>query len=212
MVAARRRPRYHRDVPLDHPTTGEDPPGSAFAEGTAERLSDRLPRSRRGYDPAATDALLADLVAKHAELEQECDRLREHIARLEGDADRYRLKEELVATTLLAATSFAMKVREAARREAELVLRNASAKAVEDTAALGRLARDRADAERELARLRQLTQEMQAGLANFLKSTLADLRPDAEDAELADVPSAWPESMSETLASALETALQPENR
>ena len=195
-----------------HPS-GEDLPSPALTAATAGGFSGRLPRSRRGYDAAATDTLLAELTARHAELEQECTRLREHIARLESDAGCYRLKEELVATTLLAATSFAMKTREAARREAELVLRNASARAVEDKAAIEHIARDREHAERELLRLQQLTQEMQSGLAGFLRSTLHELRPESEsNADAADASPAQAAGMEETLANALEAALQPEKR
>ena len=200
-------------MPPQHPSSGDDSPGPAPVEGSAS-ISSRLPRSRRGYDVAATDALLTELSGRRAQVEQECARLRDEVARLEGDADRHRLQEDLVGKTLLAAMSFAMKTREAARREAELILRNAGAKAVQDRAALEILARDREASERELLRLQQLTQEMQSGLATFLKTTLHELRPDEQpEGETGDAPSATrPMGFDETLADALEAALQPEKR
>ena len=194
-------------------STGRASKPSAFAGESAASLSSQLPRSRRGYDLAATDLLLARLVAVNAELEQTCNRLRNEIAGLEGEAERVRTQKELVGKTLLAATSFAMKTREGARREAELTLRNAGAKAVQDRAALVHLAKEREDAERQLLRLQQLTQEMQSGLAGFLRSTLHELRPESEpNADAADSSPPPAASVEETLVNALEAALQPENR
>jgi hypothetical protein len=106
-----------------------------------------------------------------------------------------------------------MNTRAAARREAELILRNVSAKAVEDRAAIEQLARDRQASERELQRLQQLTQEMQSGLATFLKSTLRELRPDEPWSDDADeAPRVSGTSMEATLVTALEAALQSEKR
>ena len=129
---------------------------------------------------------------------------------LEGEAAHRESQEQRVGKALLAATSFAMKTREAARREAELILRNAGAKAVQDRAVLEQLTQEREEAERELLRLRQLTQEMRSGLAGFLKNTLDELRPEGE-AKLDDVVPA-PDPVGQSLAGALEAALQPEKR
>ena len=195
------------------PISSGDSEPTAFTGVSAASLLSGLPRSRRGYDLAATDLLLARLVAVNAELEQTCNRLRNEIAGLEGEAESVRTQKELVGKTLLAAMSFAMKTRERARREAELALRNAGAKAVQDRAALMHLAKEREDAERELLRLQQLTQEMQSGLAGFLRSTLHELRPESEPkADAVDASPAPAAGMEETLANALEAALQPEKR
>jgi cell division septum initiation protein DivIVA len=189
--------------------SGEAVLGPSFQGESAAILASRLPRTRRGYDPSATDLLLATLVAENAELAQECLRLQEQIASLEVNA----VPDTLVGKAMLAATSFAMRIREEARREAELTLRNASSRAAGDRAALEQLARDREDAERELVRLQQLTRETRSRLTTFLTSTLHELRPDGQPDEPAkDDSHSAPAGLDETLASALEAALQPENR
>jgi cell division septum initiation protein DivIVA len=185
-----------------------------FEGESAASLASRLPRTRRGYDLSATDLLLATLLDERAKLAEECDRLQEHIASLEGDeelqppdVDHQPRDDELVGRTLLAATSFAMKVREEARREAALILRNASSRAAEGRIGMERVRREREAAEQELLRLRQLTQEMQAGLAGFLASTLRELRSgQAHEGEIDHDMSAPRMGEGETLVDALNVA------
>jgi hypothetical protein len=184
---------------------GEDSLG-APTNGPAMSLSDRLPRSKHSYDcydPAATDELFAELTAKQAELEAELA--------------RYRLQEQLVSKTLLSAMSYAMRIREDARREAELVLRKTRAETAKQAAAAERAERGRNDAERELLRLRQITQEMQAGLSTFLTAKLQQLESEAEDEAQPKTEDGAPQPPSaadidQTLANALEAALQSEER
>jgi cell division initiation protein len=192
-------------MPLPLPNKGNESPGWAPTEEQGTSLSSRLPRSRRGYDTAATDALLAELASKQATLEQECNRLRQEAAELEAELARHREQEHLVGKTMLAATSHAMTVREEARKEAELTLRKAQAERERRTALAGQIERDRADAERELLRLRRLANEMQSGLASFLTQTLEQLQPEAE-ARSAESPPAG--GVQEVLAGALEAALE----
>lgn len=170
-----------------------------------ESLSSRLPRSLRGYDRAATDALFGELASRIAELERECAKLREEAAGLDADLARHREHEQLVSKTLLEATSHATTIREKAREEAELFLRKAREQAAERAAETERAERDRADAEHELARMRQLAHEMQQRLADFLTQTLQQLRPEPGTGE--HRPAADSE---EGLVRALEGALKQE--
>jgi cell division septum initiation protein DivIVA len=197
------------------PPQNQESSGQGPTDGRATNLSNGLPRRRRGYDCAATDELLGALATKHADLEQKCVKLQEHAAELEAELARLRVKEELVSTTILSATSYAMRIKEDARHDAELALRKAKAKVRKGRTAAERLAQDREDAERELLRLRQLTHDMQTRLASFLTTALQQLPPGAEDEpqptdhEAPHVPSA---RVDQALATALEAALQPEKR
>ena len=202
---------YDPKMAFQSPGNGE---GSSSASPAT--LSSGLPRANRGYDRQTTDALLGELATKRSELERECAALRAHVAGLEAELARYRAQEQLVSKTLLSATSFAMKTREAVRREAELILSKTSAKALEHNAALERTAREREETERELLRLRQLTEEMQAGLASFLKTTLLQLGPEIE-AEQQLEPEVVPNApaaarVDQALANALQAAIPQETR
>jgi cell division initiation protein len=179
--------------------------GSSGAPPTEESLSDSLPRSRRGYDRAATEELLGELASRHAELERECGTLRAHVAQLEADLATHREQEQLVSKALVEASSHATKIREKAREEAELILRKANARLGERAALTERAERERAEVEQELARLRQLAQDTQHGLASFLSQTLAQLRPEAEPATAESHTAGEAEG---TLVSALEDALE----
>jgi hypothetical protein len=163
-----------------------------------------LPRRTRGYDCDTTDQLLFELAAEQAELEREFGQLRAHAARLEADLARQRQQEQLLSRTLISATRFAMTIREEARREAEQILQKARAEGVERTATAERVEQDLEKAERELRRLRQITQEMRSGLSTFLSDTLTQLGPEAREA----VDPSPTDSVQGALAGALDVALQ----
>ena len=145
-------------------------------------LIGRLPRSLRGYDRAATGALFGEVASKQAELERECASLREQVTRLEGDLAHNRAQEQLVAKTLIAATSHATVIKEDARREAEEILSKAREEFDRRAARAERAERERVQAEHQLLRMRRLAQEMQTGLAGFLTRALDQLRPQEERA------------------------------
>ncbi len=190
---------------LPLPTNGEDVSGGP---GGAAGLTDRLPRGMRGYNRAATDALFGEVASKHAELELECGELREQIAQLEADLSRHRKQEQLLSETLLGATSHATTIREKAREEAELILGKARAQLGERAAATERAERERAEAERELLRLRRLAEEMQRGLADFLTQALMQLGPSAEPGTAEPHPS---DDADGGLVSTLAAALKPDD-
>jgi cell division septum initiation protein DivIVA len=121
----------------------------------------------------------------------ERDELRRRIETLEADLSRYRGKEQLLVSTLVSANGHATAIREGARRDAELLLRKARAEAQKRSAAAER-ARD--DAERELLRLRRITEEMRSGLSGFLTAQLEELEFEAEH----ESPTAYPNAELET--------------
>jgi cell division initiation protein len=110
----------------------------------------------------------------------EREELRREIERLQAELSRYRETEQLLVKTLASATNHAIAIRESARREAELVLRKARAEAQTREAAAER---KKNGAERELLRLRRLTEQMRRGLSGFLTAKLEELQVDSEPSE-----------------------------
>jgi cell division septum initiation protein DivIVA len=107
----------------------------------------------------------------------EREELYRRIEKLEADLSRFREKEQLLVSTLVLATSHATAIRENARRDAELILRKARAEAEKRKAAVERA---RSDAERELLRLRRITEQTRRGLSGFLTEKLEELHLEAE--------------------------------
>lgn len=140
----------------------------------------QLPRSVRGYDCAATEALVGELSAKREELERECTTLRERVAELEGSVANYRTQERLVAKTLISATGHAATVKESARQEAEVILGKAREEFARRTQRSERIERERVEAEQQLLHLRKLANEMQSGLSGFLTKALEELEQEGE--------------------------------
>ncbi len=128
----------------------------------------------------------------------EREELRRRIEQLEADLGRYREEEQLLVRTLVSATSHATAIRESARRDAELILRKARAEAQRRTVAAERA---RGNAERELLRLRRITEQMRRGLSGFLTAKLGELQLETEQEMLTPEPTA-------ELGAALEGALE----
>ena len=106
-----------------------------------------LHRRLRGYDVAATDALIDELSAGRRRLESECVVLRQQVASLEADLARVRQR---VSKALIAATTHAQAIHDRAQREAEVILRKARAEADKWTEEADRIDREWDEAEREL--------------------------------------------------------------
>ena len=159
-----------------------------------------LPRSKHGYEPVATDKLLDELGGRQGELVREREELRSRIKELEADLARYQAQEQLLSKALLTATKHAETIREAARREAELTLRKARREAHSREAVSEHR---RVLAEREVVRLRRITDEVQASLKSIMAVSLEQLQVEAE----ADVSRSQPANLDEALTVALETTL-----
>jgi cell division initiation protein len=82
-----------------------------------------------GYKRAATDRLLADIVASFEDVWRERADLADKVEQLESDLVRYRELEALLRTTLVSAERASAEMKEQARKEAELILSEAHAEA-----------------------------------------------------------------------------------
>ncbi len=82
-----------------------------------------------GYNRAATDRLLAEIVSSFEDVWRERADLADKVEQLESDLVRYRELEGLLRTTLVSAERASQDVKEQARKEAELVLSEAHAEA-----------------------------------------------------------------------------------
>lgn len=107
----------------------------------------------------------------------EVEELRSRVDRLEGELERYRRDEELLAETLVSATRHAAAIREAARREAELTLRKARTEARRRKVDAER---ERDDAVRESLRLRHIIAQMRTSLSAFLAEKVEELALETE--------------------------------
>ena len=144
------------------------------------------------YEPSADrDALL-----------QEVHELRRRLRRLEEDLAGYRSREELLDKKLQLATTYAARLTEEARRDGQIALRKARARADE---ILGDIERKRSRAERELLRLHQVTAETRASLSGFLTTALERLRVGLDDGA---GPSASSAEAEEALRDVLQRKLQ----
>ena len=130
--------------------------------------------------------------------------LRRRIEQLEGELTRFREDEEFLVQTLVSATRHASEIRDTARAEGELILRNATAEAEERSKTLEL---ERHDAEQELARLRKVTDEMRQGLSRLLNTMLGDLQSETGEEPKADEDAAS-QNGSASLGGALEAALE----
>ena len=122
-----------------------------------------------GYKRAATDRLLADIVASFEDVWRERADLADKVEQLESDLVRFRELEALLRTTLVSAERASADMKEQARKEAELILTEAHAEA--------RAIQRRAVAENErlMTETRVLKQRLHAALEVMEADTLHGL-------------------------------------
>jgi cell division initiation protein len=139
-----------------------------------------LGRRPFGYDRGATDDLLARIVESYEDTWRERADLREEIERLEGEIARFKELEVLLRNTLVSAERSADDIRTQARREADLILEEARAKARETTVS-AETERERIKA--EIRRLKSLESDMRAEYKAFLLLALDRVEGDTETRE-----------------------------
>ena len=144
--------------------------GAGIEEPRAGSLAD----TGSGVRPTAP-LLRDDTLAEREELLRERAQLLAKVHRLEAELERHRARSERTSKLLLSATNYAEWVRERARRDAEVALRKATARAQK----LMLTTRDLEETENELVRrkdeldrLRSLTDETRARLSAFLSAGL----------------------------------------
>jgi cell division initiation protein len=130
-----------------------------------------------GYDRRATDELLDQIVESYEEVWRERADLREELERMDGELARFKELEVLLRNTLVSAERSADDVRTQARREADLILEEARAKARE-TAVSAETERERVKA--EIRRLKSLESDMRGEYKAFLLRSLDRVESDTE--------------------------------
>ena len=88
-----------------------------------------LKRGLFGYRPGPVDRLLEDVSSSFEDVWRERAELADRVEELEGDLARYRDLEGLLRGTLVSAERAATELKEAARREADLIVGEAHAEA-----------------------------------------------------------------------------------
>lgn len=91
--------------------------------------SQDFPRKVRGYDPEQVRMYLKSVAEEIQRLNLETDEMRERALRLQVQIDEIRAREKALQDTLVSAQRMAEEMKERARHEAELTVREARLKA-----------------------------------------------------------------------------------
>ncbi|PYN09743.1 MAG: cell division protein DivIVA [Candidatus Rokuibacteriota bacterium] len=137
----------------------------------------------KGYDPQEVDAFLDDVAEDYEAVLKEVALLKEQIAAQEERARGVTERERTLQDTLVTTQRLVEEMKNNARREAELILREAELsgeKAVE--AARGEEGKIRADIMTLKRTRRQLVEEVMATLERYHRILAADLPPGEADA------------------------------
>jgi cell division initiation protein len=109
----------------------------------------RLGRRLLGYGRHETDRILTEIADSFEDVWRDRADLADRVEKLEADLVRYKETENLLRATLVSAEKSAAEQREAARREAEQIVREAHAEAREITrTSLAEVERLRAESRR----------------------------------------------------------------
>jgi cell division initiation protein len=128
----------------------------------------QLPRGLVGYRRGAVEQALEDAIKSFEDVWRDRADLRDRVEQLEADLERYRELETLLRATLVSAEQAAHELKDAARREAEVVISEAHAEA--------RKIKSNAAAERE--RLTAESQRIRALLAGALQTVDESVAPE----------------------------------
>lgn len=162
-------------------------------------------------EPRPTTAPLdrAGSLPERDELSREREHLLAKVDRLEAELERHRAPAERTDKLLLSATNYAEWVRERARRDAEVALRKATARAeklILTTRELEQTQQELVRLQDELTRLRFLADETRARLSAFLTAGLEVINAEVEPGK-ANGPDAASDHLDDTLRRQLPSAL-----
>lgn len=126
--------------------------------------------SIRGYNQDEVDEFLDEVMRNYEALIRENDELRQSTAGMGEKLEQYRALEQTLQNTLVVAQSTADDMKQAARKEAELIVREAEARARE----LIQKAEDQVVRQHaEMDRLKRETEQFRARVKSLLESQLA---------------------------------------
>ena len=115
----------------------------------------------RGFNRAEVTSFLNEDADDYEQANRDTDRLRQEVATLQSQLDEHRQRETTLRDTLLTAQRVSTEVRESAKKEAELIVREARGRADELTRKAGA---QRQDVEREIAKLRRKRTDVEASI------------------------------------------------
>lgn len=136
--------------------------------------------SFRGYNEDEVNEFLDELVRDYEALIRENDELKENTSGMTERLEQYRKLEATLQNTLVVAQSTAEEVKNAARKEAELIVREAEARAQDISSRAEEKVRQ---AHVDLDRIRREAQQYKARIRSLLEAHLAML--EGENATLA---------------------------
>lgn len=154
--------------------------------GGGDHVPETAPARSEAPLPEFVEAPLPEFIEprqERVELSSERGELLANVHRLEAELERYRAHAERTSKLFLSATNYAEWVRERARRDAEIALRKARAKAEKLGSTARELERTEVELVRardELARLQALTDETRTRLSAFLTAGLQVLDTERE--------------------------------
>jgi cell division initiation protein len=132
----------------------------------------------RGFDPQEVDAFLEDVADDYEALMKENGLLKEQLAGLEERTRGVSSREKLLQDTLVMTQQMSEQIKENARREAEVLMREAQA---QRDRALGEIEADAEKARADLASLKRLRRELIEGLKSTVESYQRLLETDLKD-------------------------------
>lgn len=137
-----------------------------------------LRRSMFGYRRADVDTMVEELAVAYQDVWQDRVDLRDRVEELEAELKRHREMEDLLRRTLVSAEKHAADQKEAARQEAQQIVRAAEQEARE---VLGEAHHARAAVWRDMQQLEQRIREQRARYRTFLATAEAVLDEAAAD-------------------------------
>ncbi len=139
--------------------------------------------SLRGYNQDEVDEFLDEVMRHYEALMRENDELRQDHSGMGEKLEQYRQLEHTLQNTLVVAQSTAEEMKQAARKEAELVVREAEARARE---LIERAERQVVEQHQEIERLKRETEQFRARIKSLLESQLALLNQELSTALMLD--------------------------
>jgi cell division initiation protein len=131
-----------------------------------------------GYDRKAIDRLLAEIAASYEDVWRERADLRDEVERLEGELAMHKEVEAALRNSLVSAERIAEEIKTHARREGDVIIAEARARARDITGG-AEAERERIDA--EIRRLRAAQADMRAEYRAFLLAALDRIEGDTEE-------------------------------
>ena len=123
----------------------------------------RFSAAVRGFNRAEVASFLIEAAADYEQALRDTDRLRQEVGTLPAELEEHRRREATLRDTLLTAqrVSVSVEVRESAKQEAQLIVREARGRADELTRTAGAQCQD---VEREIANLRRKRTDVEASI------------------------------------------------